>query len=47
MEDNGRYYDFYVRLLYYEERTPKGVMPGEVPLTTFILWNLVVFYYHE
>lgn len=48
MEDNGRYHELYVRLLYYDERTPKHArLDGSVPMTSWILWNLIVFYYHE
>jgi Asp-tRNA(Asn)/Glu-tRNA(Gln) amidotransferase B subunit len=49
MEDNGRYHGFYPRLLYYDEPTPKHIEidKGSATLTSWILWNLVVFYYHD
>ena len=45
MEEHGHYHGFNIRVLYYDEATPKL---KEGPLTTdVLLWNAIVLYYHE
>lgn len=44
METNGHYYGFNIRVLYYDEPTPK-LMDGHT--TESILWNVITLYYHE
>jgi Asp-tRNA(Asn)/Glu-tRNA(Gln) amidotransferase B subunit len=44
MKEYGHHYDFNIRVLYYEEPTPKL---KEGMTSDVILWNVITLYYHE
>lgn len=44
MKELGRYHDFNIRVLYYEENSPKL---KEGLSTDILLWNIITYYYHE
>lgn len=44
MKEHGHHHDFNIRVLYYDELSPKL----KLGMTTdVILWNVITFYYHE
>lgn len=44
MKELGRYHDFNIRVLYYDENVP-GLKEGLS--TDILLWNIITYYYHE